>query len=151
MTHESAVQVELLPEHRKYLELAYQWLKAGGEEPNFNLSDWRVEADCGTVCCIGGFIDQLVCKEEGTKPPLYPRKFLDQHKDWERLNDLFFPLQEVEEVTDNIYEDVAGDTKWAARCVRKVLDEGVIDWVGTRFEDEQEWCSIEYDEDCLFC
>ena len=88
-----------------------------------------------------------MCKEEGTKPPLLPRKFLDQNKDWERLNDLFFPLQEVEEVTDNIYEDVAGDTKWAARCVRKVLDEGVIDWVGTRFEDGRAWCSIEYDED----
>ena len=107
---------------RPLFERAYAWLAAGGDAINgeklkFDMRDWN----CGSRACIGGFLEATGC-------PLNVSTLRESHP----LNTLFCPATNGNEDYDIGCGTIGRDAAWGARCVRKLLDEGVIDWTGTR-------------------
>jgi hypothetical protein len=107
------------------LEIIAQWLEhPQPEQPQFDMQRWAERnIECGTTACIGGFADIM----------WRPGPFQDTHDvldiTYDIAQELFFPSYNDASVS---CWDVSKDRAWAARCVRKLMATGKVDWVGTR-------------------
>ena len=108
------------------LNIIAEWLEAGAPERHgitkFDMGEWNFTTSCGTTCCIGGAAEIFF-----GLPTNAPWEVLDEALglDEETTNDLFFPY----EVGDRWS---AITPAWAARCIRKLIETGEVDWVGTQ-------------------
>lgn len=126
------------------LEIIAQWLEAGAPHKDgvegFNMNYWNKERSCGSVCCIGGAVDQwfvepskrdnivacgraseienIVRREESSAAEALG---LDSHE----AICLFFPTDLIDDLE---YISPA----WAARCIRHLMETGEVDWLGTQ-------------------
>ena len=103
-----------------------EWLEAGaphkGAVDGFNMVDYTTETDCGTCCCIAGAANAFAGQPLGSEA--CARGLLDLR------------LGQAEELFAPNYPAPAdwGDVTpaWAARCIRKLIATGEVDWEGTR-------------------
>lgn len=118
------VELGLPEEHRGALVLCLRYLESGklrhvkrdfviewDQDPQkldrvFNMHEWSVPTNCGTVCCIGGWAEYLSGVQD-----------LDYSK---ALDPLFYPS-----AADN-WDDITPEK--AAIVVRHYLTTGEIDW-----------------------
>lgn len=130
----------------KRLNIIAEWLEAGAPHKDgisgFDMSSWSDPNDkwrcCGTACCIGGAADQWFVKgaHDAYSVPdiMLIERLAEQGNskaakalglDGEKAVDLFFPER------NGIYMHTI-DAPWAARCIRKLIATGEVDWEGTR-------------------
>lgn len=106
-----------------------EWLEAGAPHRDgvdgFDMSCWvKVEAACGTTCCIAGAAATFFT---ATTYPGFSagQKVLDLSSG--KAQTLFCPH------IDRHVESLDAITPaWAARCIRKLIATGEVDWEGTR-------------------
>lgn len=111
-----------------------------------NVASWRrgdslrpgetVPADCGTVCCIAGAAIQF---NEDSKSP----KNVDPIDNFATAKQLLgLSYWQASALFYGEVQDEDGDTvsavrldritpAWAARCIRKLIETGEVDWLGT--------------------
>lgn len=120
-----------------------EWLEAGAPfrdgVDGFDMDYWCDPiAECGTACCIGGAAQQFFA------PETYDDRFygdtICNYVNWKAsaetlglseatAQQLFYP----EEFSEYV-EYSAITPAWAARCIRKLIEKGEVDWEGTRGE-----------------
>jgi uncharacterized lipoprotein YmbA len=119
------------------------WLEASAPETSgvseFNMMVFieRPRAhDCGTACCIAGAAiqfaqDKPFSYDEWLETPANPFQWASTLLDIDYLQAslLFHCEDEYGEVVASQREI---DSQWAARCIRKLIDTGGVDWLGTR-------------------
>ena len=126
------------------LNIIAEWLEAGAPHKNGVVGFYmpvffREDNECGTIACIGGCAVQWWGDEKLLKD-YWKHKEKENVANLLRLdvdtaNALFYPdsypedrdgkgplLNRLEEVTP----------AWAARCIRKLMETGEVDWVGTQ-------------------
>jgi hypothetical protein len=117
----------------KLTEIA-EWLEAGAPErkgvTGFDMEQFLSDRGCGTACCIAGAVVQFdraipyaTANEaycEGGDPEDLALHLLGM--DMETADELFYG-RGVD------LEDI--DSAWAARCIRKLIETGRVDWLGT--------------------
>jgi len=106
------------------LEYIAQWLEAGaphvGDVAGFNMTRFRQESACGTVCCIAGSAIQWWGQwhPDGMPSGMNGARLIGvSHEAAEKL---FF------------HDHHNPDPAWAARCIRHYQKTGIVDWEATR-------------------
>lgn len=93
------VELGIPDEHRRALVLCLRYLESGkvkhalnyqrvsGERPRlFNMCEWSVVTECGTVCCIGGWAEYLGgISDLGSKAALDPLFYPNGIEDWNQI------------------------------------------------------------------
>ena len=80
---------------------------------DFNMRHWlRVCSDCGTACCIGGWIE------------IHTETEFSHHSDTERLQDLFFPGY----ASDDTYDLRVITPQQAVRAIDNFIATGDPNW-----------------------
>lgn len=115
-----------------------EWLEAGAPHKKgvakFDMSDYVVNDSCGTVCCIAGAACQFFTKSRYKTHQSFVEenapKILDLSEG--EAEELFCAFDLQDEM------GFVGLSKitpaWAARCIRKLIATGEVDWRGTREE-----------------
>lgn len=112
---------------RRLIAIA-KWLEAGAKPRDgiagFSMAEYFAENECGTTCCIAGAA--LAFFGDSCQPGMRSYRAavllgLDIHQ----ADDLFFAAH----AKVGLY---AIDAPWAARCIRKLIETGKVDWRGTR-------------------
>jgi hypothetical protein len=120
-----------------------EWLEAGAPERNgvaaFNMVDFNITPDefkvitgkkppvsCGSICCIAGTANVWWPDENNTYMTSARKKL---GLSFSQANTLFF-ANEGEEEEERVLSDIS--PAWAARCVRKLIATGCVDWNGTK-------------------
>lgn len=139
--------------HRARLARIAVWLENGGMFANgglalFDMGVWRRNGDIVdgtfTIACIGGYASLLMEHDHVTRP--WWRKIIDKFRgtvDYKFMGDwLGLDSTCARHLFCAIGRNAAGapivllrdiDAAWAARCIRKLIDTGVVDWAGTRY------------------
>ena len=121
------------PIHAARLDEIATWLETGaGEVPNtdivgFDMTYWiyRMENACGTVCCIGGYVQERFASYVGPGEGLgYAGAGALLGLDPIQSCHLFDPYPKLD----------LGDVtpRWAARTIRHLIATGTVDWNATR-------------------
>lgn len=134
-----------------------EWLEEGapirGNVTGFNMECFITEEynenyqPCGTICCIGGAavaffgppeLFQAYAKGDHVREPASyaAGRYLDLSSD--EATSLFYASDDFiggalvwrEEREEDLLPDITTD--WAARCIRKFIETGDVDWMGTR-------------------
>lgn len=114
------------------LNIIAEWLEAGAPHKDgvdgFDMRDFINEyAECGTTCCIAGAAIQFFGGGDGGMPEDKATALLDL--DCTTASNLFYGgIMTVDGQVD--LEDIT--PAWAARCIRKLIATGEVDWVGTQ-------------------
>lgn len=129
------------------LEYLARWLERGGEA-RYNVAEFDmavtiqpIEArqSCGAACCIMGAACLFwgPAGVDADNPLLYlgyesedARNLLGLSH--EQRNDLFYAGLNAEEGDEDYVSLEEITPAWAARCIRKFMAEGVVDWIGTQ-------------------
>ncbi len=108
-----------------------EWLEAGAKQipgtdiTGFNMRDFFAadhDNDCGTTCCIAGFIIAASGNQNRRDGYTIPAQEL-YGLTWRQADALFFGGEiRLASVTP----------AWAARCVRKLIAANKVDWLGTQ-------------------
>ena len=110
------------------LNIIAEWLEAGAPHKDgidgFNMEDWHKEDECGTTCCIAGAAIQFFETDSDPNTPLQTAARLIG-LDSRDASELFYAT-DVDDPLENI------SAAWAARCIRKLIATGEVDWEGTR-------------------
>lgn len=105
------------------------WLEAGAPSTNgvdgFDMSDWKQKKDCGTVCCIAGTANEWWNKGKEFATSHDAAQLLGLTD--EQREHLFLPGSKNE-----CWAGIEAPPAWAARCIRKFIATGDVDWQGTR-------------------
>lgn len=116
-----------------------EWLEAGAPERDgvagFDMRDFIDRRSCGTYCCIAGaavamFEPSLFLNNNPYTGDTLATEILDLDED--TADALFYALGASTDAMDWSPAVVADDAAWAARCVRKLIATGKVDWPGTR-------------------
>jgi len=117
----------------KLTEIA-EWLEAGAPErkgvTGFDMETFLSDKGCGTACCIAGAVVQFDRKAPYRTADEAIGAGIDPGNDAAGILDI------EEDMADELFyargEDLDRvDSAWAARCVRKLIETGRVDWRGT--------------------
>ena len=117
------------------------WLEADAPARDgvnqFNMGYFIAAAKCGTVCSIAGAVVQFNQTDRG-EPTYGPNDMISADiraseildLDFELANNLFLGQDSEYPYDVTFLEDIT--PAHAARCIRKLIDTGTVDWTGTR-------------------
>lgn len=130
------------------LTVICEWLEAGAPHKDgvggFYMPDFfRDDAECGTTACIGGAAVQWWGSDEVKNDlceNLHTKRAEILGLDDNTANNLFYPdsypytVDADGHFTDGPLQDRLEEVTpaWAARCVRKLMETGEVDWLGTQ-------------------
>lgn len=105
-----------------------EWLEAGAPHKNgvvgLDMSVFSRSTECGSVCCISGAADQFFGGEYGESLELNDGQ-------WHALCAPYDPgVDEYNDETDEFRKGITLGN--AARCIRKLIATGEVDWEGIR-------------------
>lgn len=125
----------ITPEQQKNRDELLAWLDAGAPETpctaypqpitGFCMSDFYAAGNCGTVCCMAGFLLRNTPEEDIHTPFDTAAGRLIGIEDAIDSKRLFIPSVSADAIFTK-------DTRWAAACMRKFFDTGIVDWKGTK-------------------
>lgn len=107
-----------------------EWLEAGAPRRDgvdgFDMRAWRDPfASCGTTCCIAGAAVEFFGNGGRDDIAYTAARLLGlEELPWMRLFIPAFRKARIGDITP----------AWAARCIRKLIATGEVDWEGTRGE-----------------
>jgi hypothetical protein len=121
-----------------------EWLEAGAPERDgvsgFCMESFQQERSCGTVCCIAGAANSFwsPLKNQIDTRDLKSDSYPLATRAAELLGVEFGPLP-LQGLAWDLFM-IEGDDflmrritpAWAARCIRKLIATGEVDWTGTR-------------------
>ena len=113
------------------LNIIAEWLEAGAPHKDgvdgFDMRDWKRYTDCGTMCCIAGTAYQFF-GGEGKSFFIQAANLLEL--DYKTAERLFYALKGSP--GEGVIDLATITPAWAARCIRKLIATGEVDWVGTQ-------------------
>lgn len=140
------MNVERLNEIALWLEGGAKHVDANGNQVVFDMEKiWLQTPSCGTVCCIAGAALQFynnaraLAKEDGYGDIFIATDFGVMSTSTVDEAAALLGIDEVRarrlfEPHEFSYVDRASeiDASWAARCIRKLITTGEVDWLSTR-------------------
>lgn len=115
------------------LNIIAEWLEAGAPHKDgvdgFDMLSFIEETPCGTTCCIGGAAIQFFGDSDTSFPDDHAQALLGLDSDVADM--LFYGGMTWDGRGEAVpLEDIT--PAWAARCIRKLMETGEVDWVGTQ-------------------
>lgn len=118
--------------NKEGLTIIAKWLEAGAPTKagrnvvvqGFDMAECWKETDCGTVCCIAGAAEQFLPFPKEKTGSVGRTQLGFDRPTWEAL---CLPSGELR------WGGVITPA-WAARCIRRLIATGAVDWEGTREE-----------------
>lgn len=120
------------------LETVARWLdQPAPDDPGFDMFTSIHVEECGTRCCIAGYVAML--REPGIElDPDVRCTMKSKEVHWGRVSrTAIIALDIPDDLAHELFYGDTSDRHHAARCIRKLIRTGIVDWAGTKAVDSE--------------
>lgn len=109
-----------------------------GDPIQFDMRHYFMQDECGTRCCIAGMAVFKYAHPETFRDIVIRNRYESEGArllglDMDQTSLLFAPYKGGGHWGNSLLPEINTDRYWAARCLEKFAETGIIDWEGTEY------------------